>query len=513
MLPIELLVVQRWKDSVRPRYSKLSERDVSAAEAVIKAYRESIGLKKEVIREKISELEDAYGNYRFIRGLATLVERKCIFVSNASVDPLTVRHAIFAEVAKKGYPITLEERQKIVETVASALKVSLDQIETSMYADLDSEMILKSISSVNSVDLLKMYNLSLTQTLLFRSTEMSFTAKGNLQKIFRAIKFHGLMYTVYKRGSDFAIRLDGPTSLFKLTKRYGTAFAKVLTEIIRGKPWKIEAKILRENRLLNFMLESEKHGWLFPELLAEETYDSAVEAEFAMRFRNLSTPWTLIREAELVETGTSVMIPDFTFQLGETRVMMEIVGFWTNDYLKRKLEKLTEIRGVPFIVAVDPELTCEKFSRLQFSNPNICVLYFKKRIPVKDVLNLLQPFVEAVVNTQAESVKLVVRKPIVTLKELAKVHGVMVEAVRRSAKKIETHVLIGEALVEKKLLENIRQTLETTIVDEAPLTKVLKVLEPYGLLDPVAVKIYFGYEIKWRALSPENATVYKTKTS
>ena len=506
MLPAELLAVQRWKDQVRPKYSKLSQRDVSAAEAVIRLYRESVGAKRGAIREGVAELENAYGDYRLVRGLAALVERACSFASKAHADPLKVRHALFTEASKRGFPTTPEERLALAQDAASALGLTPVQVEESMYADLDSEEVLESCPSVRPTDLLKQYNLSLTQTLLFSSTEMEFTASGNWQRIFRAVKFHGLMYTAARREGAVHVRLDGPTSLFKLTRRYGTALAKVVPEIMRGKPWRIEAKILRANRLLNFVLESGKHGWLFPDLGSTEEYDSAVEKEFAEQFRSLRSGWEVKREPEPVEAGSAIMIPDFAFRFGGRTVYMEVVGFWTREYLKRKVEKLSEVRE-PFIVAVDEELACDRLERLKASNPNVRLLYFKGEIPVREVFACLQPLAEAEVEAQASGLKVAVKKPIATLRELAEAYGISEEAVRKAASKVETHVLVGEALIEKGLLEEVKRALAEVVTGEVPLPKAVEALKPYGVPDPITTIAALGYRVKWRGLNTENATV------
>lgn len=511
MLPSELLSVVRWRDNVRPKYSKMDGASVSAAEEVIGVYAGGIGLRRGEIRGRVAELEDAYGSFKFIRGLAALVERSCVFTSSAAVDPVEARHALFAEASASGYPTSPEGRRRILEAVASRLKVSAEQLDASMYADLDSEMTLQSAPKMNPVELLKEYNLSLTQTLLFHATEMTFTASGNWQRIFRSIKHHGLMYMAARSGGQLAVRLDGPTSLFKLTRRYGTALAKVLPEILLGKPWRIEAKILRANRLMNFTLESARHGWLFPEKTAEEKYDSAVEEEFAAQFRGLGTAWAVRREAEPVEAGSSVMIPDFAFQLGGTRVLMEVVGFWTRDYLRRKLEKLAEVRGTPFIVAVDEELACDKLASLKTSNPNIHVIQYRGKIPLRSVLEVLQSYAEAEVKAQTAELRLHVEKPVATLRELAEKHGASMEAVKRAAENIETHVLVGEALVEKKLMGEVARTLENMVNAETPLPKVIEALKPFNLPDPVAAITHCGFQIKWRGLLMENATVRRFK--
>ena len=503
-MPTELLAVQRWKDQIRPRYSRLSPRDVSAAEAVIRAYEK--GAKRGAIREKVAELENAYGDYKLVRGLAALVERNCTFASKSHADPLKVRHMLFAEAARRGFATSPAERETAVSEVASTLGLSPVQVEESMYADLDVEAVLESHPSLDPVSLLKQYNLSLTQTLLFSSTEMEFTASGNWQRIFRAVKFNGLMYAAARREGAVYVRLDGPTSLFKLTRRYGTALAKVIPEIMRGKPWRMQAKILRTNRLFNFTAESEKHGWLFPELQAAEEYDSAVEQEFAERFRSLKSGWEVRRESEPVEAGSAVIIPDFAFRFGGRTVYMEIVGFWTREYLRRKVEKLSEVKE-PFIVVVDEGLACDKLERLQTSNPNVRLLYCKGKVSVKEVLTRLQPLAEAEVETQASELKIVVEKSVATVRELAEAYGVSEEAVRRAAGRVETHILIGEAFIEKMLFEDVKHTLAEVITGEVPLPKAVEVLKPYGVPDPIAIIAALGYKVKWRGLSMENVTV------
>jgi predicted nuclease of restriction endonuclease-like RecB superfamily len=509
VLPSEFLTVRRWRDQISPKYSNLNMKDVSAAEAAIRVYVESVGLKRKLIREKVTELEDLLGDYRLIRGLAALIERMCNFTTKSEVDPFEARHMLFTEAARAGFPASPDERRRILEAAAAKVRASPEQLESSMYADVDTEMALEHAPAISPAELLKQYNLSLTQTLLFNSTELTFMASGNWQRIFRAVKFYGLMYTVFKRDGGFMVRLDGPSSLFKLTKRYGTALAKVLPEILRGNPWRIEAKILRSNRLLNFTLESSRHSWLFPEMSIAEEYDSAVEADFASAFRSLATAWRLIREAEPVNADSSLMIPDFVFQLGGTRIAMEIIGFWTEEYLGRKLDKLARVRGMPFIVAVDENLACDRLTRIKALKPNIHVIYYKGRILVKDVLDFLQPYAEKEAEAQASTVKLEIKKPIATLMELAAESGVIVDAMRRAAAKISTHVLIGDTLVERGLLDNIRNVLEHEIGEGAQLAKALEALKPYNLPEPISLLSCCGYRVKWRGLSTEDARVEK----
>ena len=105
--------------------------------------------------------------------------------------------------------------------MASTLEVSPKQLEESLWSDLDDALVLKEFAPIEPVELLKRYNLSLTQTLLFKAVALDVTVSENFQQIFRRIKYLGLMYSVEKSAGMFTISVDGPMSLFKLTEKYG----------------------------------------------------------------------------------------------------------------------------------------------------------------------------------------------------------------------------------------------------------------------------------------------------
>ncbi|MCX8153022.1 MAG: DUF790 family protein [Candidatus Bathyarchaeota archaeon] len=506
LLPSELLRVNVWRGNIRPKYSSFSSLELQAAEEVVKAYATNVGIKRGLIRERVLELEDAYG-FKLVRGLALLVERRCIFASEAPFNPVQARHVAFAEAARAGLPATEEARRRILASAAQQLNVSPSQLDEALYADLDVEAVLKSAVDLKPLDLLKMYNLSVTQTLLFRATEISFSGAGNWQRVFRAIKYYGLMYSVTRQYGMINVKVDGAASLFKLTKRYGTCLAKLLPEILRVPSWRLEAKILRNNSLLNFNLDSGKHGWLFPAEAVGESFDSKVEADFAVKFKSLGSAWTLQREPEPLQAGASVFIPDFVFALGDARVYMEVVGFWTREYLKRKLEKLGEVKDKTLIVTVDQTLACDKIAELKTANPRVHVIWFKGNIPIREVLRVLEPLAAEAVNAQAKELKLNVEEPIALLKELADRYNVAIEAVRQATARLDSHVLIGEALVAKALLDEAKRVLQKELKEQTPLPVALKLLDAYCFPDPLAVLAYCGFQIKWQGLLPADAVV------
>jgi len=124
-------------------------------------------------------------------------------------------------------------------------------------------------------ELIQQYNLSLTQTLLFKAVSLEFTAGGNYQRIFRRLKYLGLMYNVEQVGGLYRVFVDGPVSLFKMTERYGTSLAKLLPSIVEAREWRLKAYILGGERqapkLVELELDSDKVKELLKVPAAEET--------------------------------------------------------------------------------------------------------------------------------------------------------------------------------------------------------------------------------------------------
>lgn len=504
MLPLELLSIVHRGNYIWPKYSKLDEADVFIAKTIIQTYENSIGLKRKEIKEKIIDLENLYGNYKLVRGLATLVERECLFKSSFSIDPKVIRHALFEKASKLGYPTNQEERSKIIEIVAKEFKLKPEDIEQLIYADLKSEDSLISVKKINPIDILKEYNLSLTQTLLFHATEMNFSVSGNWQRIFRAIKYYGLMYSF--RGSGW-FKIDGPASIFKLTRRYGMAMAKILPEILLGKPWQIESNILYRDRIFNFKINSKRYGWLFPSFELKESYDSTVEEEFAAEFKALNTPWIIKREVEPICVGNYIMIPDFSFHFSNKKVIMEIVGFWTKEYLMKKLEKLKNIKE-PMIVAVNEALACDKVEKLS-SSLNIHLIYYKDKIPLREVLSFLQSIMEEEIRKCISELSLDIKSPIETIDEIAKRLKIPTEVIKAAADKVKTHVLVGNTFIEKKMMEEIKNIINNLVMGEVPLKRVLEALKRFELPDAISIITECGFHVIWRDLSPEGIYVKK----
>jgi len=517
MLPSNLLTVWKRKGAIQPRYAKFDTESLYLADVLIETYRNGLGKKKKALRKIAEGLEDSGQEYHFVRGLAFLLDKRSLFKNSAETISPDIRRKIFYETGKSGTPTTPEQRGGVLEKIAAELKLSAGLVEELMYADLSEELILGKFEPLSPKELLQKYNLSLTQTLMFDSTELRFTASGNWQRIFFLTKRLGLIYDAYEE-DGFWVKIDGPASLFKLTRRYGTAMAKLLPAIVANSEWNVKAKILWKytNELCDFHIESHKHQQLFESNQPSVSYDSSVEENFAAQFEALHSEWKLKREPEPVLAGKKVIIPDFSFERNGTRVYMEIVGFWTKEYLMRKIEKLKTTK-VSMLVAVDNALACERVSSLDKRN-QLNVVYYKDKVPLAPIIQFLKQSFSETLSEQKkllENLEVVLTEPFVEFEEFAKRVGVSADVARAVLveKASDNYVLLINGLIRKDRFSWIAEEIEKQMDSSGKmkLPEATKITDKEGLA-VTSVLEALGYKIVWHGIDGEKAEVIKPQT-
>jgi uncharacterized protein len=516
VLPGNLLSVWKRKGEIQPRYAKPSSSNDEAANFLIEAYKSHIGEKKKVLKSFVVELEDKGYEYRFVRALSLLLDRKSTFICQCKVDPVDLRRKIFHATEQYGLPTTSENRRKIMDIIASKMALAVGDVEENFYSDLDDELVLEKFSAPSTSDLLGEYNLGLTQTLLFDATELSFTAAGNWQDLFHAIKKFGLIYEVYQ-DNGLWVKIDGPGSLFKLTRRYGVGIAKLLPIIVANCGWTVRAKVLWRftNEICDFKLESQKHSSLLKkQRLPTLTYDSSIEEDFASKFQALTTGWVLKREPEPVTAGKQVIIPDFSLEKAKIKIYLEIVGFWTEEYLLRKIEKLKQVE-VKMLLLVNEALACEKLSALE-KRPQLDLIYYRDKISLAPILRYLEAQFEEVKSKELkvlEGLPIKFTEPVVDFEEFADRIGVSTEAARTFlvVNPPSGYVTLADSLVSNEKLLQIGDRIRVAISQSRKLAlkEATKIIEEEGVDDSTNVLAMLGYRIRWLGIDSEKAEVYK----
>jgi hypothetical protein len=481
MLPKKHLVVVRRRGSIKPKYLTT----VGIAKKVIDIYENGKDKKYREIKEKIKAFEKGNPNYKIIRGLAELMDRKCEFIPGTDLNSQEVRSFLY----QRGVVLTKDKRKRILKATADYFKTTPEEIENAMFGDLPNEQILQSIGISTPFKLIEKYNLSQTQTLLFNALELSFQVEANFQEIFRMINYFGLMYETDGK----TIRVSGPASLFKKTRKYSTRLAKLLPYIMNNEKWEIKAKIEMswgsDKKVYDFSLNSNS-TIPFPESEGvPKAFDSEVESQFYTDFKTFLPKWKIKREPTFIKAGNYVTIPDFGFYRFNLKVYMEVVGFWTPSYLEKKIQKLNAAEE-EIIVAVNENLKC---SKEDFPGQ---VIFYEKKIPIEPILKRLRNLEDIHIQKQVDSIQsLELNEDIVNIPKKAKEMQINMEVLRKM--EFPNYFIIGDKFISRRFLEKIRKEIGT----KRKIPEIKKILAQYDL--SINILNLLGFKIIWEGLIPK----------
>lgn len=480
MLPKQFLVVTRRKGSIKPIY--LSNTNLS--KQVLGIFKAHLNKKNKILKQSIKALERGNSQYKIIRGLSELVERNSTFTINTDLDPQEVRSFLF----QHGFVIEPRKRDEVLLEASDVFNTSAKEIENAFFADLPKEQILKRIPDMTPKDLIREYNLSQTQTLLFNALEFIIEVGGNYQELFRMINYLGLMYEIDRK----KIIITGPGSLFKKTRKYGTRFAKLIPFVINNSEWVIKAKIEMKwgnrDKIYEFKLNSSSSPMFPVQTFKPPKFDSEVEKQFYIDFKNFLPEWEIQREPTFIKAGNYVIIPDFGFYRYGLEIYMEVVGFWTPSYLKKKISKFKQA-NVKIIAAVNTNLKC---SKKDFPGE---VIFYDKKIPIKPFVKLLRKLEEKEIKRQKKDLtSITITEDIIDIKQKAKELNIYPAVLENT--NFPNRFIVGTKIISEEFLEIVRDE----IGKKREFSKIKPILEKYELTDKVLNLL--GFEVVWDGLKP-----------
>ena len=522
-------------------------------------------------------------------------------------DPVNIRKELFEESSKRGFALTEFGRREIIDTVASRINVHSNDLIDVMWSDLEENLVLEWFDAISPEQLLAWYNLSLMQTLLFNCTKLEFSVTGgsNWKRILRDIKRLGLMYNLQyialeeekrsvhvdeidydnrdikfinasntdtKNDPIIVCSLDGPLSIFKLTDRYGTSIAKILPSIISSDTWSLKAWIVRKTMSLgkkiyefkisnkdapplsrepyyNKEYDKERKRTLYTTKESSQLiyFDSGVEEKFSTRFEQSATGWKLIREPDpLILSNGKALIPDFAFEKYGTRIYLEIVGFWTKEYLEKKIQKIADLtktisagnNAADFFIAINDagyassnsnikeKLAWEKITS-SISKERL-IFYKNDKVPVKPFLDYLKSIdikmIERLANNNSEKLLTEIEEraftnaAIISIDEIADKCNLPIESALRiittSHKDDDNssisnpnnkYVVAGTYLISKSKLSEFESLFEGT----TKFTDACSILDQNNIPESCHMELIsmIGYDVLWQSIDCSTAII------
>ncbi len=355
MLPWDLALYRIRKGRVYARFRDLSGQHWDAAQNVIDAFLSYVGRTKWELEKKLEELTIT-PEYKFIKGLIKLMERRCIYEDGS--EAIDFRRKVF-----KRFPEDPEVRAK-------ELNMNKEDMLRRMFADINPRLV--KVMKLSAVELLKQYNLSLAQTLLFKAT--SIDVHFSNPAVYRAIKYFGL---IYRMSSENRIIVDGPASLFSSTTRYGTRFARLLPYIISQPPWSLRAYLKIKGEETLFEINHIRHGYYFP-VQRELDFE---EEQSPFRFKICRAE----RFGKPVKIGSTYAIPDYRIVCENREAYAEIFRFWTRKYIEERAKEALE-KNVPFLFLLKYDGNVSNHDAPELAN----VIIFRSRVKEDSILKFLR---------------------------------------------------------------------------------------------------------------------------
>jgi predicted nuclease of restriction endonuclease-like RecB superfamily len=381
----------------------VDEQDASllqTAQELIDILQQQVGHAREAWEEALAAYEGARVDYIVLRGLAKVLTDAATFNPlETPFPPARLREQLFAygPVFRDSDLFHPQTRQKVLHEAAGEFGLSTEQVDTMLFADRHASYRLMDVGPAwTPAALLARYNLELARGVLYWASHITIEASSSYKDLWRYIKLFKLMFWAQpKQGGGYRIDLDGPISPFvSSTLRYGRQMAAFLPALLLCERWQLLAHVRPPQATREMLYHLDYTCTLRSHFKGSGTFDSRLEADFASEFEqkmgNKRGHWRLTRESEVLLLGDTVMIPDFILvdeQDDNRKIMIELVGFWHPQYLRRKIEKVRAANCAHLLLLVYQGLniTADAFQEAASE-----VIFFQQKPVLKEVMETVE---------------------------------------------------------------------------------------------------------------------------
>lgn len=310
------------------------------------------GKPRSTIVEALRRQERRVRDATRLAGISKTLLDLCDFAPpvDARVAP-DVREAVFRARGERWPPVP-GDHDVPYAAAAAALGRATDEVRQLLYADAPGARVLRHAPRLSGRSLLARYNVELARAVLLDAERLTVTARGGWRGIFSALKAARLMHTVRRAGRSYQAEITGPAAAFIVRPtRYGARLARVVPALMKSPGWRFDAEVRgSDGSTARFRARGAPRAKgrraRVGESARKARYDSAWErslaSEFRQRFgRDDRSGWSLSRETTPVVAGDELFLPDFTLRHADGReALIELVGFWTPEYLEAKARKV-----------------------------------------------------------------------------------------------------------------------------------------------------------------------------
>lgn len=153
-------------------------------------------------------------DYEIIRGLAKVLADTATFERiETPIEPEVLRQRLFSAGPVFGKPDLFhpESRATVLQQVADEFEMTVDHIETALFADRTSQYRITDVGpDWTAVGLIQRYNLELARAALYWSSEMTIEIHDSFKDFWKYLKLFKLMFEATPLEEGYRVQLDGP---------------------------------------------------------------------------------------------------------------------------------------------------------------------------------------------------------------------------------------------------------------------------------------------------------------
>ncbi len=401
MLTRELAIAEYSRGQILPDRltQKRHARYLALAEQMLSIYRNGSGLMREQLHRQVRKLfeNEPECPIRRIDAFCKLLDERGKYDRDRRGLAADLRRQVF-RMAGKRFPLVSHPDQlfesaedEVKQEIAAALKTDWAGIERDLFSDVvQFHRLVEFEGYAAGADLLARYNVAQSQAVLYDAVSMTVWASDDFKLILRYAKLARLMHTItLQEDGHYVIQFDGPLSVIRQTRRYGVAFAKFLPALLSCSGWKMRALIQHRKSSWQNVFQITPADGLRSNVATADLFDSKLEEAFAEKWGDEPRAgWRLVREGAILHSGQKVFVPDFVFVHEDgRRVLLEIVGFWTPEYLSAKRATLALFKSQKILLAVSDSVDWDE----ETDRDNRTVFRYKTALKVNDLLKRLEP--------------------------------------------------------------------------------------------------------------------------
>ncbi len=226
-------------------------RALALSRGYIEQTRGKVGATREDVSEAWASVEVASRDRKLADGLRKLVEDRCTFEAEPSVDPAALRAELFCLASARRAALDDEgtlDREALVAEVASARDLAPAELERLLYADLRSAHRLLAFEAIEPAALVEAWDLGRAQAVLLRAVaveaEVHCQSAAAYRHLFRKLKFLRLLHRIEPApNGGYRIAIDGPLSLFGPVTKYGLSLALSLPALRACDRYTLRARV------------------------------------------------------------------------------------------------------------------------------------------------------------------------------------------------------------------------------------------------------------------------------